>query len=370
MFLRAFTAIALTAALGGCANAYEPGPQLSYGRTDILDRLPADAPPGECYARVKVPGGAVQGPPQVTGAQWVMMPGPPGAPGPIWCLVQTAATPVAFEPDRYGFIRVLCEDELTGPRVSGIQRQLHSRGYYSGGFTGRYDTATAAAVAQFQAGANIAHGGYMSFETAQALEGGYASQGYASGGYSSQAYGYQQSASYGGGFAPPWNGSPCLNPCAMPAPPPPPPPPPPPCCVVYTPPPCPTLCGPGYGAAVGYSGTVAYPAQPYAQSYAQAGGYAQQGYVQQGYGGGYAGGIGYGPLGGGVGYGYQAGYAGGAYYSQPSYAPPMPAYAAAAASARASAQVTGGFGGATASATARAQATYGVRNGWLTWGGR
>ena len=356
MFLRAFTALALTAALGGCANAYEPGPHLGYGRADILDRLPADAPPGECYARVKVPGGPIQGPPQVTGAQWVMMPGPPGAPGPIWCLVQTAAAPVAFEPDRYGFIRVLCEDELTGPRVSAFQPQLHSRGYYSGAVTGRYDAATAAAVTRFQAGANIAHGGYMSFETAQALEGGYASQGYS----------YQASTSYGGGYAAPWNGSPCLTACAMPAPPPPPPPPPP-CCVVYTPPPCPTPCGAGYGATVGYSGTVAFPAQPYAQAYAQS--YA----ASSAYGGGYAGGIGYGPLAGGVGYGYQAGYGypGGAYYSQPAYLPPPPAYAVAAqAQAQARASAAAGFGGATASATARAQATYGVRNGWLAWGGR
>jgi hypothetical protein len=371
MFLRASTAIALATALSGCAYAYEPA--IGFGGPDILSALPADAPPGECYARVRVPGGPIQGPPQMAGAQWVMAPGPPGSPGPIWCLVQTGPAPIAFEPDRYGFIRVLCEDDLTGARISGIQRQLSQRGYYRGTVSGRYDAATAAAVAQFQAGANIAHGGYMSFETVQALEGGYAQSGYAS-----QGYGYQTTASYGGGYAQPWNGSPCLTGCAMPAPPPPMPVPPPclPCAPVYIPPPppppCPQLCGAGYGATVGYSGTVAYPAQPYAQAYAQS--YAQSGgYVQQGY----SGGIGYGPMGGGVGYGYQpgypagypAGYGGGAYYSTPGYAPPLPAYAVAA-QAQAQARASASAGGSTALATARAQATYGVRNGWLTWGGR
>ena len=343
MFLRASAAIALATALSGCAHAFEPAYGPAYGPVgpEILSALPADAPPGECYARVKVPGAPVYSPPSLQGAHWVQMPGPPGSPGPIWCLVQTGPTAVAFEPDRYGFIRVLCEDQLTGARISGLQSQLHQRGYYSGAVTGRYDAATAAAVAQFQTGANIAHGGYMSVETVQALEGGYAQQ----------AYGYQA------GFAPPWNGSPCLTACAMPAPPPPPPQPP--CCVVYAPPPCPQQCG-----AVGYSGTVAYPAQPYAQAYAQA--YAQtyvqggSGYAQQGY----SGGIGYGAVAGGV--GYQAGY-GGAYYSSPSYYPPQPAYAVAA-QAQAAARATARAGGVSASASARASSS--VRNGWLTWGGR
>jgi peptidoglycan hydrolase-like protein with peptidoglycan-binding domain len=341
MLLRASSAIAIAAALSGCAYAYEP--PMAVSGPDILSALPADAPPGECYARVRVPGGPIQGPPTLQGAQWVMAPGPPGAPGPIWCLVPTGPAPVAFEPDRYGFIRVLCEDDLTGARVSGIQRQLYQRGYYRGPFSGRYDAATAAAVAQFQSGANIAHGGYMSFETVQALEGGYVQQGYA--GYASAGYA-------------PYQGSPCLSAC-MPAPPPPPPCLP--CAPVYIPPPpppppmplpCPQLCG-----QVGYSGTVAFPAQPYAQAY------APQGYVQQGYTQGYSGGIGY-SLDGGVGYGYAPGYAGGAYYSSSSYYPPMPAYAAAAASARASARVGG------VSASARASASSSVRNGWLTWGGR
>jgi hypothetical protein len=354
MFFRASTAVALATALSGCAYAYEPG----YG-PEILSALPADAPPGECYARVKVPGGPVQGPPQMQGAQWIQMAGPPGSPGPIWCLVPTGPAPVAWEPDRYGFIRVLCDDDITHSRVSGLQQKLHQRGYYRGAVSGQYDSATAAAVAQFQSSARIAHGGYLSVETLQALEGGYGqAPGYAQSPvhaqyaqapvYAGGHQGYQSSyasasayASSGGYTSHGYQSavSPCLNPCVMA------PPPPPPCCVVYTPPPCPQV-NPCVG--VGYGGQTGYPPQ----------GYGQQGYGHQP---AYGGNIGY-SLDGGVGYGYQSGHAGGAYYSSSSYyRPPMPAYAAAAASARA--------GGAYASASASASSSS-IRNGWLTWGGR
>ena len=330
MLLRVTTAIALATALSGCAHAYSP-----YG-PDILSELPAHAPPGECYARVKVPGQVHQAPPQLQGAQWVAMPGPPGAPGPIWCLVPTTTTSVAWqEPDRFGFVRVLCETDITADRVIGIQRQLYSRGHYRGGFTGQYDAATAAAVAQFQSSAGVAHGGYLSFETVQALNGGGFQPGpYYGGGhapqpaFAPQAYGggyaaaqasasayASASASYAGGYTTGYQAggiSPCLNPCGPAALPPPPP--------VYYSQPC-SPCAPP-------------PPMPCAQPC----------------------GAGYGPVhGGGVAYGYP-GY--GAYQSYAAayhsaaggYRPPMPAYAAAQASARASASarssvLTWGYGG-------------------------
>jgi peptidoglycan hydrolase-like protein with peptidoglycan-binding domain len=272
MLLRLVSALVVATTLGSAA--YAEGPR---GRPDILSELPADAPPGECYARVRVPGGPVQGPPQLAGARWEMRPGPPGAPGPIWCLVPTGPAPVAFAPDRYGFVRVLCDDDLTGPRVTGIQRQLHRRGHYKGPLSGRYDQATASAVADFQRSAQISHGGYLSLDTIEALEvsGGYPPapyppgvapqtpypQPYAAPTYAQPTYPTAPYA-YSGAYA--YGGYPCLDHCAVP------PPPcycaPPPCCVygggysygygAYLPPPAYVTGGYAYGSSYSRSGSV------------------------------------------------------------------------------------------------------------------
>ena len=370
MFVRASMAIAMATALGGSAVAYERG-------QEILSSLPADAPPGECYARVRVPGGPTQAPPQMQGAQWVLNPGPPGSPGPIWCLVPTGPAPVAFEPDRYGFIRVLCDDDLTRDRVTRMQRKLHERGHYRGSVHGRYDSATADAVRSFQSSANIAHGGYLSTDTVEALEGGYGPSQYAGSGYgqgyqqpsyaqpsyappvqgppaysqagygahdysqsSGQSYGqaygggYQTSASYAGGSYTPWHGSPCLTPCVMPPAPPPPPPPPPLPCIQCVPVPPPLPCNPCTGIGYGYP-------QAYGQGYSYS--YATPGYAH---------GIGYG-LGGGVGYGAGGGYS-------HSWRLPMPAYAAAG-------YANGGYGGAYYSSSGYSSSHTAISGGRQVW---
>jgi len=322
MLLRFFTALALAASLAGAAQAYAPHDR------EILSELPAHAPPGECYARVRAPSEPVAPPPVLMGAQWVLSPGPIGSPGPIWCLVPTGPAPVAMPAqtvERYGWIRVLCDADATPARIRGVQQKLSQRGYYRGEVSGRYDASTAAAVTQFQTQTHIGHGGYLSLQTLDALEQGAPPATY-DGGYSyQQSGGYQQTGGYGYAVqAPP---SPCLQTCAYAPPPPPPvyymlaPQPPccqapvyqppvyqPPCCqnpVVYAPPPC---CA---------------AAQPY-------------GYQSYGYQGGY-------------GQGYYAGS-------------PTPAYAAAQASAYA------GGGSARAAASAYSS-TSAVQNGWLTWGG-
>lgn len=285
MLKRLVSAITLAAAVSGCAHAYAP-PSHAGGQ-QILSQLPADAPDGECYARVQVPGNPA--PPQLQGAQWVQMPGPPGAPGPIWCLVPTGPQPVAFEAPRYGFVRVLCDDDYTPGQVTRLQQQLRQGGYYTGAYSGQYDAATAAAVSRFQSSRQIAHGGYLSMDTLSALDSAYAGQAHGlsyaySGGYAAGGYGFAA-----GGI------SPCAMPCAMPAPPPPPPPMPPmPCnpCMPAAPPcnPCGGVVyggsyGGGYGG--GYSGG-------YATGYVQ-GGVLEGGVGYQGHGGGYyAGRSGYG----------------------------------------------------------------------------
>jgi peptidoglycan hydrolase-like protein with peptidoglycan-binding domain len=326
MLLRLSAAVVIAASIAGCANAYTP----PYGG-DILSELPADAPPGECYARVRVPGEPVAPPPVMMGAQWVLNPGPPGSPGPIWCLVPTGPQPVAapvVEPERYGWIRVLCDRDATPDRIRGVQKRLYDDGYYQGPVSGAYDAATAAAVGRFQVERHISHGGYLSLQTLDAIEAT----------APAPVYGYGYSAA-----VPPI--SPCAVTCPYQAPPPPPvyyAPPAPPCCQaapVYAPPPAPCCqAAPVYAPPpVYYAPPCCAAAQPYAGGYVQ-GGYAQQGYYQQGY------------------------YAQQGYYT----GSPAPAYAAARASASARAYA----GGASASARASASvSTSTVQNGWLTWGG-
>lgn len=180
----AFAALTLPLSLGACASAprsvalVEPAPMYAplpppppqEQPVEILAELPANAPPGECYAKVVVPGQREVGLPQAQGARWVQSAGPPGSPGPIWCLVPAGPEPVAFAPERYGFIRVLCDTDITRDRVVGIQRHLHEGGYYAGAYTGQYDASTAQAVTRFQSAQHIAHGGYLSVETVRAIE--------------------------------------------------------------------------------------------------------------------------------------------------------------------------------------------------------
>ncbi|MGC1304875.1 MAG: peptidoglycan-binding domain-containing protein [Caulobacteraceae bacterium] len=153
-------------ASGPPAQAY--GPMGGPGRAL---REAADHPK-ECYAHVRM--GPTYAPPP-TGPEyvWRLAPAPPGAPGPVWCLTVQPfpQRPVMVAPERMGWIRVLCADETTPGRVSVIQRRLHDQGLYAGGFDGRYDAATAAAVARFQHDRRIADEGYLGYRTVAALEG-------------------------------------------------------------------------------------------------------------------------------------------------------------------------------------------------------
>jgi hypothetical protein len=126
---------------------------------------------GECYAKVKF--GAQYAPPP-TGPEyvWTQAPGPPGSPGPIWCLtVQSLPQrPVVISPERYGWVRVLCNTDATPDRISTVQRQLYDRGMYRGAIDGRYDAQTAFAVRRFQSERHIEDRGYLSYQTLSALE--------------------------------------------------------------------------------------------------------------------------------------------------------------------------------------------------------
>ncbi len=138
------------------------------------ERQMAQAPTrheGECYAKVRY-GAQYAPPPSGPEYVWRQAPPPPGAPGPIWCLtVQSLATrPVMISPERYGWIRVLCDDDATPDRISVIQRRLHDRGLYRGEIDGRYDARTAWAVRRFQSERRIEDRGYLGYDTMSALE--------------------------------------------------------------------------------------------------------------------------------------------------------------------------------------------------------
>lgn len=141
------------------------------------ERVGLDAPRashgqgGECYAKVKF-GAQYSAPPTGPEYVWTQQPGPPGSPGPIWCLtVQSLPQrPVLISPERYGWVRVLCDSEATPTRISSLQRRLSERGVYRGAIDGRYDEQTAYAVRQFQSERHIEDRGYLSYQTLSALE--------------------------------------------------------------------------------------------------------------------------------------------------------------------------------------------------------
>jgi hypothetical protein len=138
----------------------------------LLSSPPNDARPGECYAKVVVPGQPIGAPPPQPHAVWVQTPPRPGQVSPTWCIVYQygAPQPVAWTPERYGWIRVICDKDATADRIRHIQQRLRAWGDYAGADTGRYDQTTADAVARFQAQRRIDHGGVLSVKTAEALD--------------------------------------------------------------------------------------------------------------------------------------------------------------------------------------------------------
>lgn len=167
MFRPALFASAFALALGALAPSFA---HAEGGDPDgMLSVLPSNAKPGVCYARVKAP--ARVSPPTPGHGHWILSPPPPGAPGPLWCLVIEPGAPAqVIAPEHFGWIRVLCDGDQTPVRISGIQRRLHEAGVYSGAVSGHYDDATAAAVARYQESRHIDHGGYLSMTTVESIE--------------------------------------------------------------------------------------------------------------------------------------------------------------------------------------------------------
>lgn len=158
------------AAFAGLAFAAAAAPAFagSPAADGVLDELPAHPPAGTCYARVKVL--SEQGPPPGPRAVWKQTAALPGAVGPTWCLVLEPGVAPPPAPERFGWVRVLCDTDATPDRIRHIQHRLHAHGDYAGAETGVYDQTTADAVASFQRSEHIDHGGYLSLQTVEAIE--------------------------------------------------------------------------------------------------------------------------------------------------------------------------------------------------------
>jgi hypothetical protein len=176
-------ALALSAPLAACATSGPSGYATAgvapaYGgagaheNDGLLPEPPADAKAGQCFAKVVVPGQPVYGPPAGPHLTWVQSPPQPGTIGPVWCQVweQGYQPTVSYTPERYGWIRVICDKDATKDKIDHIQHRLHDWGYYQGGYGGEYDQATAEAVKRFQSERHIEHGGYLSYKTMELLD--------------------------------------------------------------------------------------------------------------------------------------------------------------------------------------------------------
>jgi peptidoglycan hydrolase-like protein with peptidoglycan-binding domain len=139
----------------------------------LLSSPPNNARPGECYAKVVVPGQPVGAPPAQQRAVWVQTPPGPGQVSPTWCIyyLPGAPQPVATTPERYGWIRVVCDKDATEDKIRHVQRRLHEWGDYDGAYDGHYDDVTAKGVVRFQEQRHLDHGGYLSVKTVEELDG-------------------------------------------------------------------------------------------------------------------------------------------------------------------------------------------------------
>lgn len=161
------------AGYGGGALAAEPHFALPESHDGLLTSPPNNARAGECYAKVVVPGHPIGAPPAQQRAVWVQTPPGPGQVSPTWCIyyLPGAPQPVAMSPERFGWIRVVCDKDATEDKIRHVQRRLHEWGDYDGSYDGHFDHATADGVARFQEQRHIEHGGYLSVKTVEDLDG-------------------------------------------------------------------------------------------------------------------------------------------------------------------------------------------------------
>jgi hypothetical protein len=154
-------------------DAVKPLTPMEEARDGFLSSPPNNARPGECYAKVVVPGRRIGPPPVQPRAVWVQTPPGPGQVSSTWCIYYLPGAPTGpapMTPERYGWIRVICDKDATEEKIRHVQRRLHVWGAYDGAYDGHFDDATAQGVARFQHQRHIEHAGYLSIETVSALD--------------------------------------------------------------------------------------------------------------------------------------------------------------------------------------------------------
>jgi len=147
-------------------------PPVLEARDGLLASPPNDARAGDCYAKVVVPGQPIAAPPPQPRAVWIPTAPGPGQISPTWCLYYLPGPrqPVAYTPERFGWIRVVCDKDATVEKIRHVQQRLHEWGDYQGPYDGHFDRVTAEGLARFQDQRHIPHGGYLSMTTVEALD--------------------------------------------------------------------------------------------------------------------------------------------------------------------------------------------------------
>lgn len=97
----------------------------------------------------------------VTPAQQMTRPVPPQT--------RSVDTKVFRSPERYEWVRVLCDTNATPAAISQLQSTLAARGFYNGAVDGRLGPATSDALSAYQRANNMPHVGFVTLEALNSL---------------------------------------------------------------------------------------------------------------------------------------------------------------------------------------------------------
>lgn len=85
----------------------------------------------------------------------------------------TVTKKVLVAPESFRWVRVLCKTNATPAAISRVQQDLYDQGFYSGPVDGQINGQTETAIAQYQQSVGIHHGGFLSMDTIDSLNGDY-----------------------------------------------------------------------------------------------------------------------------------------------------------------------------------------------------
>jgi hypothetical protein len=88
---------------------------------------------------------------------------------PVPAQMRSVDTKVVRAPERYEWVRVLCDTNATPAAVSQLQSTLAARGFYKGTVDGRLGPATSEALSAYQRANNMPHVGFVTLEALNSL---------------------------------------------------------------------------------------------------------------------------------------------------------------------------------------------------------